>query len=31
MFLGDTRDREAHYAQLVETRPADGGIQLSAD
>lgn len=34
VFLGDTRDsreREAHYEQLVETRLADGVIQLSPD
>lgn len=34
VFLGDTRDspeREKHYAQLVETRLADGVIQLSPD
>jgi LacI family repressor for deo operon, udp, cdd, tsx, nupC, and nupG len=34
VFLGDTRDsreREEHYEQLVETRLADGVIQLSPD
>lgn len=34
VFLGDTRDsreREEHYSQLVETRLADGVIQLSPD
>jgi len=34
VFLGDTRDsreREEHYSKLVETRLADGVIQLSPD
>lgn len=34
VFLGDTRDsreREKHYSALVETRLADGVIQLSPD
>lgn len=34
VLIGDTRDsreREEHYAQLVETRLADGVIQLSPD
>lgn len=34
VFLGDTRDsreREQHYSALVETRLADGVIQLSPD